>query len=94
MKAAVIVSKLGSYSLPLQCVLLCIALPAISFKLGAAAGWLFVASLLAGLTAFASGIAASIVLRSARWLVLSAAAVFVVLFSLLVGMSLGGGPGL
>ena len=93
MRGSELVSRVGSYSLPLQCVLLCVALPAISFKLGAPAGWLFIASLVAGVIAVLSGILASIVLRNARWLALSAAAIFVLFFSLLLGTSLGGNVG-
>jgi len=73
--------------------LLSIAVPAISFKLGAPAAWLFAASLLAGAVAVLSGVLASIVLRNARWLALSVAAAIVLFFSLLLGMSLGGNLG-
>lgn len=93
MRATEIVPRVGSYSLPLQCALLCVALSAISSKLGAAASWVFVASLFAGVVAFASGVIASILLRNARWLALSAAATFVLFFSLLLGLSVGGHPG-
>jgi len=93
MRGSELVSRVGSYSLPLQCVLLCIAVPAISFKLGPPAGWLFAASLLAGAVAVLFGILASIVLRNARWLALSVAAAIVLFFSLLLGMSLGGNLG-
>jgi hypothetical protein len=93
MRASVMVSRVGSYSLAAQCVLLLIAVPAIAFKLGALAGWLFTASLVAGLLAFSCGIAASLLLRQGRWLGLSAAAVFVAFFSVVIGLSLGGGPG-
>ena len=93
MESGATISKVGFYSLPIQCILLCAALPAIAFKLGAPAAWLFIASALAGIVAFACGIFASVVLRNPRWLALSAAAAFVLLFSLLLGISLGGHPG-
>jgi hypothetical protein len=87
------ISKLGTYSLPAQCVFLCFALLAFMFKLGPTSGWLLIASLTAGLLAFLSGVAASIVGRRARWLGLSAAAVFVSFFSMLAVVALGGGAG-
>ena len=93
MRATEVVSKVGSYSLPVQCALLCLALPAISLKLGVIAGWLFAASLGAGVLALVSGVATSITLRNIRWLALSVAAIFVLVFSVLLGLSLGGHPG-
>ena len=93
MGSSKLVSAVGCYSLPLQCALLCAALVAISLKLGAPAGWLFVASAVVGVVAFVAGIAASFVLQNIRWLALSVAAAFVLFFSFILGMSFGGSPG-
>jgi membrane glycosyltransferase len=93
MRVAHAIAKVGSYSLPSQCALLCIALLGMLLKLGVVAGWLYVASLLAGVVTFAAGLVASIALRNARWLSLSAAAAFVGFFSLILGITVGGSAG-
>jgi hypothetical protein len=76
-----------------QCLLLLAAICAFLLKLGPVSGWLFVASLVGGLSALLSGFAASLVTRRATWLGLSAAAASVAFFSLLIGVSLSGGFG-
>jgi len=93
MSIAAIPTKIGSYSLGLQCLLLLITIITFALKLGPVSGWSFIASVLLGLVAFAAGIVAAIATRQALWLGLSAAAVFVAFFSLLVGVSLSGGFG-
>jgi len=77
----------------MQGVLLCISVLAFAFKLGPVLRWSFVGSLGFGLVAFVFGIIAAIATRRVRWLGLSAAATFVALFSLLIGVALGGGFG-
>ena len=88
-----LIPKTASYSLPVQCALFCAAIFASVLRLGAASGWVFVASLLAGLVAFISGIVASVITRRVRWLGLSATALFIAFFSLLIGIALSGGAG-
>lgn len=93
MSIAAIPTRVGSYSLGLQCLLLLTAIITFAFKLGPIAGWSFIASVLAGLVAFAAGVVAAVVTRKALWLALSAAAVFVAFFSMLIGVSISGGFG-
>jgi hypothetical protein len=93
MSAAALTSRVGSYSLGFQCLLLLASIFAFILKLGPVSGWLFVASLAGGLSAFLSGFAASLATRRITWLGLSAAAIFLAFFSLLIGVSLSGGFG-
>ena len=86
--------RVAAYSLPLQCAIFCVALVFYFSALRAAFGFSFRLSLLAGLIAFVCGIVAAISTRRARWLSLSAAAAFVAFFTLLIGLALGGHPGI
>ncbi len=78
--------------LPLQFILLLTGLIGMSFGIGATAV-LFVLSLVVGVGTTAAGIVLSAVQRDFRGLGLSAASMFVLLWSALLGLLFGGHPG-
>jgi uncharacterized membrane protein YhaH (DUF805 family) len=94
MQSSSSISKIGAYSLPAQCLLLLAALLlGGALNIQNAFAWLLFASLLVGLVAFCAGIALSVLSRRLRWLGLSAASLFVAFFTLLIGLAVGGHPG-
>ena len=93
MTSSLAISKIGSRALPIQCGLLVGTVVCAATKLGPALGWVLAASLLAGLVAFLRGIAAAFLSHQIRWLGLSLAAALVAIFSLLIGLAVGGHPG-
>jgi hypothetical protein len=87
MSKAVAVAKIGKYALIAQAIVLVLAILATALKLGSSGGILMFISLFAGFTAFVAGVTASGLALSVRWLGLSAAALFVGFFSLLIGIT-------
>ena len=86
-------SKVAKRALTVQCGLLVVAGVSAAASLSKAFGYLLGASLFAGLVAFLCGLVAAFIAREVRWVALSVAALFVGASSLLIGIVLGGHPG-